>query len=479
MSLLLKNRQVVVIGVTLVLILAVLIVGRSTLTVTNPVLLVLGALVLLSLVLTHPVLGIILLLVSLWLTPFYPESGGLTLNRMLGLIVLAGIVVPKVNQSRKTFVFTTFDFAFLALLVVMLFSVWIMLPSAYDNDRFIDTIMSYLLFWQIINVVDSWTKLRGILGASATCAVGVSIALIQQGIESQGSTVRIALEGGSPNTYAGLFLVGTILLFWLADHTSGIAKAVLYSVVLLPVTGIFFTGNRSSIIGLGFAIIAYTLFSRRVNQKVWNIVIVSAILAGAFYFVTLFTPALAERSLDFAGESAITTDNEVRMRLLDYGLRVFAEHPLLGVGFGNGPDALARYAGDSLSVHNLFLGVAIETGIVGIVIFLFMYYLVLKDLYAIWSSGKSTSAEPVHALGKRDAFHAMVLIITCNIIPYLTHGLSPSRSWFATFAFTVVTIRVLALKQMTETTSAGSGAGHKLPSWYSRKFLNRWSVTEP
>ncbi|MCC7446518.1 MAG: O-antigen ligase family protein [Anaerolineae bacterium] len=448
------------VAVTVLLMLTALIAGHSMatapMTMTNPALLMLGALLLLA-VLIHPLVGIVLLLVSLWLTPFYPETGSFTLNRMLGLIVLVGIVVPKLRRNNRTFVITRFDYAFMAFLLVALVSISI---SSYplNNDRIIDTVMSYLLFWQIINIVDDRPKLNAVLIASVLCALALSIQLIQRGIQNQGSTVRITLEG-SPNTYAGLFLMGSLLLIWLSDHVKDTARMLLQVLVVLPVIGIFFTGNRSAVTSLGFTVIAYTLFSQRGKFKLSSAIMLVAILGGAFYFVSAYTPLVAERALDFFSEGDITTDNQVRVNMIETALRVWANHPVLGVGFGNGPEAAVSYLGNSVSVHNLFLGVGMETGLIGFSIFMAMYYLTLKDLIKIWWSPDLKTGERGTLLQK-DAFHATVLIIAYNVIPYLSHGLAPTRPWFVVFAFAVVTLR---LATSGEAESARAGTPERFP----------------
>lgn len=470
----LENRRGLTLAATVGLMLAAVIAGRSIattpLTMTNPALLMLGALLLLF-VLIHPVVGIVLLVVSLWLTPFYPETGSFTLNRMLGLIVLAGIVVPKLRRNNRTFVFTTFDFAFMAFLLTALVSVAVTYSLTFD--RFIDTIMSYLLFWQIINVVDDWSKLKAVFVATVLCALGVSVPLILKGIASQGSTVRITLEG-NPNTYAGLFLLGAILLIWLADHVRSMTQSLLYTLVLPLIIGIFFTGNRSAIISLGFAVLAYAIFSLRRTSGIKNAVVISAIIVGAFYFASLYVPTIAQRSLDFASQGEENATDNIRGDLLRISLRIIADHPVLGVGFGNGPDYMAIYIGDRVSVHNLFLGVAVETGLIGLVILMFMYFVVMRDLFDIWTA-EPTRGDLAFKMGNRDAFHAMVLILSYNIIPFLTHGLSPSRPWFAIFAFVVVTLRIMLYNQIAAEVTGDDVAQ---ASHIDRARLARWSVTD-
>ncbi len=154
----------------------------------------------------------------------------------------------------------------------------------------------------------------------------------------------------------------------------------------------------------------------------------------------------------------------MRVELLQYGLRIWGDNPILGVGFGNGPEHMIRYWGSSVSVHNLFLGVAVETGILGLCVFLYIYYIVLKDLSKIWWQANPAANEPVTGFQKKDAFHATVLIIAYNVIPGLSHGLTPTRPWFVVFAFAVIVIRL----GMSQQPISENAVSNRIPSNSSR-----------
>ena len=83
-------------------------------------------------------------------------------------------------------------------------------------------------------------------------------------------------------------------------------------------------------------------------------------------------------------------DGAIQSRITEglAALLAFADHPLVGVGPGEFPGVYRDYAEMSGSgssrrdrqAHNLFLGMAAELGLAGIIVFFAIIYLTLRDL---------------------------------------------------------------------------------------------------
>jgi O-antigen ligase len=110
--------------------------------------------------------------------------------------------------------------------------------------------------------------------------------------------------------------------------------------------------------------------------------------AALIVVVMVAVPAYGERLATIADVGALLsdepaatgTDNSVLSRATENltALRVWADHPLLGVGPGQFPNYYRDYADDigvsvkaaNREAHNLYLGIAAETGILGLTAFL-------------------------------------------------------------------------------------------------------------
>ena len=101
-------------------------------------------------------------------------------------------------------------------------------------------------------------------------------------------------------------------------------------------------------------------------------------------FLPFVPPAVIHR-IGTVGQSIASADMGGRVTMWKKSIEVLAQHPLLGVGGG----AVDHMIGGA--VHNTFLSVAAETGIVGLVLFLAILGLVVyeairlpKTISALW-----------------------------------------------------------------------------------------------
>jgi O-antigen ligase len=85
----------------------------------------------------------------------------------------------------------------------------------------------------------------------------------------------------------------------------------------------------------------------------------------------------------YAEGSQLDSSNQLRLRIWKAGVRMFEEHPLLGVGAGQFPTAYGsiysgRKHGAWMNPHNLLIQVGAELGVVGLVAFAFFVVQIVK-----------------------------------------------------------------------------------------------------
>ncbi len=190
---------------------------------------------------------------------------------------------------------------------------------------------------------------------------------------------RIGGPFGDPNYFGQLLVVAIALALALVTTTPSrrVRNASLAAAGLCTVT-VFLTYSRGALIALA-VVVAVWLWSNRRRGLVMGCLVagvVAILLLPGNYGdrlaqVTEVVPGL--------GHATQTTDPALRGResALIVGTRMFANHPVTGVGAGNFPEHYLDYAasvglfvsGQQLSPHNLYLEVAAETGVVGILVF--------------------------------------------------------------------------------------------------------------
>ena len=156
-------------------------------------------------------------------------------------------------------------------------------------------------------------------------------------------------------------------------HTIGVAAAL--GMALMPMF-------RSIVITLLLALIIDAFCEKRTTRRAWHVVLILAFL-GLIFSVSVFAP-------DMFADRSDSQNVYARVAQYEQSLRVFVDHPLLGVGFASFNAFVAgqlqyrtSYEGWS-SVdwpHNNLMAALAETGILGFVTYV-MTHIVL--LWAMW-----------------------------------------------------------------------------------------------
>jgi putative inorganic carbon (HCO3(-)) transporter len=211
---------------------------------------------------------------------------------------------------------------------------------------------------------------------------------------SPGAATQMRLNGniGETNRYGQVLAVLLPLAAVRMASTSSVLVRVLAGVAALLIGGgIVFTFSRGTAAALVGVLV--TLVVMRWVRLRW---LVGGLVVGLV--VALSTPAYAERLASFttilgatqqAGSSE-AADNAVRGRTTEVlsAVLAFADHPVLGVGPGAFPVVYPHYAAEvgirprleEREAHNLYAGIAAETGLLGLVPFVLLLWRLLSGL---------------------------------------------------------------------------------------------------
>jgi O-antigen ligase len=228
-----------------------------------------------------------------------------------------------------------------------------------------------------------------------------------------GADIRVFGTFAQPNPFAaylnfGLILALSLVIFgrdarerWLA----GAAGAITLGALVLA-------GSRGALLGLLAALVIMLIVGFRLERPALIAAATGVPVVLVAWFGHLIPSRIETRLLEsvrVADLSTITSANfSTQERLAHWvaGLRMFAAHPLIGVGAGNYNDAYSQYANVAIwpealgQAHNYYINAAAETGLVGLIAFLF---LVATLLYAGWrASGGSLRARRQRELGSRE-----------------------------------------------------------------------------
>lgn len=234
----------------------------------------------------------------------------------------------------------------------------------------------------------------------------------------------------------------------LARQSSGVTRWLIYAVNVLMLPVIFWTKTRS--VWLAFLLCALLWFAysrRRTVRAVW----VSALVT----LTTVVGIVNMENFLSSQREKGGFTDVEpilVRLGLAQISFNMFAERPLLGVGFGHFRDHAPMHAQDPSSPfyafattameHNNFLSIMTETGAVGVVLYVLMLVLIIRPSFQLWRKLPPTAPGFIN----RD----LVVLYWILALAYLTDGFlrETSDNPFANSLFFGLSAAIVALNNL-------------------------------
>ncbi len=134
---------------------------------------------------------------------------------------------------------------------------------------------------------------------------------------------------------------------------------------LFLITGMLLSGKRGQFIAVVFAVIVcyYLYNSNRKRSRFIKLIWITAIVVAALYIVFLFIPDVATIFIRFREQSQKGDVSSGRFLMWDHAWKLFLQKPVFGHGW-----RFFRYSSFTLvdyDVHNVFLQLLTEAGIVG------------------------------------------------------------------------------------------------------------------
>lgn len=401
---------------------------------SHPVVLGLAALILVM-AFFFPYIGTLVLLGLMWLG-WSPPVGILSPSRVVGVLVLVGIVARRVvGLDRHPLYIGRFDYLYWGFILVATLGALISNPTDYALDVLFSLLMSYLLYWLMVNMFDSWQRFRIAAWVIVACTLPIAISITSAALTSSLVETTDRFAGIRETGFTGqLGYVTFIIVLWLSENVQGLGKLLFYAPLPLFGAAMFLSGSRAALVALAAsALVLLLLLSGKHVRETWSIALVVVLVVGVAYIVTSVAPLAVQRTLNipFLSSSPPETVHGVERRLFlsRLSLRLFGAHPFIGVGYGN----YTRYVSSTYIPgfvardHNLFTSILAETGVLGWGFFVLMYF---EAFLTLW---RARAACPEGKEG-RAAIYALTLLLGYNIVIAMVHGTGFDRTMFVVFA---------------------------------------------
>ncbi len=232
------------------------------------------------------------------------------------------------------------------------------------------------IYFMVANHLKSKRQARSYLWALLiTCVIVSVVGMLQI---PEGGRVSAPFEGevGEPNTFGGYLVFMIAIAAGLLLTTTSLGLRLIYgSMASLFMVPLLFTQSRSSYLALVLAGIAFLWLSEKRRM-----VLIAFIFAGlVFPFVS---PDVVTKRLGFTfsqremrgqikiGGATIDTSTTARLRSMEGVIRDFPKHPVFGTG-------VTGYG----FIDTQYFRVLIETGLIGLFMFLFLLSSIFRLTY--------------------------------------------------------------------------------------------------
>jgi len=237
----------------------------------------------------------------------------------------------------------------------------------------------------------------------------------------------------NPNGLAHVILTVLAFIYYFHNMTPCsrfmfyiIAPALLYALIL--------TGSRSGMIGLLTIGIMYLYFSKK---KILLVSIMLFVLAmSAFYMQDDMKDRYAS-IFDSSSQNRMTAEGRIAGMITDIELSL--RRPIFGHGLGTSLEANANYTGRYQISHNLYAEIAIELGLVGLMIFIAYIMSVIKNII---HTVRIEKKKHIHENFVTSFQQGMITWILMNIVfSFASYGLL-SYEWYLFGGLSVVLLRI-------------------------------------
>lgn len=245
------------------------------------------------------------------------------------------------------------------------------------------------------------------------------------------------LTGFTHNSgFAATYIInGLVALVFLKDKFNKLWYYTLFTILFI---GLLLTGKRGQLLILIGVYVLFLILRSPDIKKTLITVITTIIIVVFLYFIGLYIykenmfPANLRRVLTLIYSNSGTDKTSGRIELWSLAVKLFKGSPVFGIGWLKFPDYNFTIADAHAEVHNSYLQVLCETGIVGIITFVLMivnssfqvlkqYFVIQKSYYRIDSGTYACSIYTVYflifaiienAMVNVEPLYMLVLILT-------------------------------------------------------------------
>lgn len=313
-----------------------------------------------------------------------PGVGGL--SRALGFLLV--LVAIPTFLSRGRFVIRRLA---LAIVLLALYVIWAFAGLLWSIDPASTAVYVFTFVQLLVLVAVIWQVCRGetdVRAIQQAYVIGASLA-VADGFRNffagrEAVFQRFAVSNTDPNEYAVVLALGIPMAWSLFSTGRGWVRVLNLLFVPIALGAIVLSGSRGGAIAAAMALLVFPLgigSLDKVGRRTLWVFLVAAIVVVPFFWdeVAGAVGTNLER-IGSLGDEISTGTLNARTIIWEQGMVAMSRRPLTGVGGGAFPAAIEQGSGMRELAHNTFLSVVVETGAIGLLLFVSILIVVAAPL---------------------------------------------------------------------------------------------------
>ena len=317
---------------------------------------------------------------------------GLSLSNMLLYFLICWYGI-SVAFKRRRFIFNKLDLYFLALVVIIAFSI----PLKIMNGEFkhVSLVREIVSFKGWVEPIFVFVLIFNLIGDKETCKKiisGLSVVLMLTVIITLLVVTNIALIGGldfehggywpkfaEPNQYAAYLVLMIPLFFSAVVFKKGFfTKTFALLCVVFSISSLICTGSRGGLLSFFISSVIYGIFLLKmkkidVRSFLVSFILICLIIIGSFVFLPeRIIDRTVARIMFSQDERELTLDtySSGRIQLWGNALKLFTDRPFLGYGQDGFHSLFEERYNLKLDPHNMYIKYLLDHGIIGFLVFI-------------------------------------------------------------------------------------------------------------
>lgn len=291
-----------------------------------------------------------------------------TLSRLTGLLAFAAGIGAIVMTNRVRPLKTIHLWAGLFTLWVSMTYFWSVWPEKTEEFAFsmLQLLLFNLLMWQFVRTREDIQEALQSLVLGGYVLIFFTLQAWLSG--EQHSYNRYTAEGVNENELAAMLGLGVpIALYLLMGSRHWLLRIINILYIPAAFTAITLAASRTGFI-VASAGFLYAIVVLRRTPLFWRTISIAFLLAAVIAALPLIPQTSIDRLATIEQEASSGTLTG-RTTIWKYGMLAWQEHPVLGNGLGSFRKVVNPFS-ISESAHNSFISLLVETGIIGLLIFI-------------------------------------------------------------------------------------------------------------